>query len=130
MKVNRFIFNISTTRLAETRDFYTELFNFSAGYDSNWFVSMQAEGQPFELGIIRNNHNIVPEPVREQPVNGVFLTLVVPDVDALHQEVFNKGIPVLEEPTDTFYGQRRMLIQDPAGTVVDVSTPLPDVTFE
>lgn len=37
---------------------------------------------------------------------------------------------IVKESTDTFYGQRRLLLQDPNGTLVDISSPIKDFNFE
>ena len=53
------------------------------------------------------------------------LTIVVDDVDALHRQAVDRGLEVVESPRDLFYGQRRMLLVDPNGLLVDVSSECP-----
>jgi uncharacterized glyoxalase superfamily protein PhnB len=65
---------------------------------------------------------MVPPPYRADPA-GIVLTFVVDDVDALHIQARRQGIPVVAPPRDQFYGRRRMLVTDPNGLLVDVSTP-------
>jgi uncharacterized glyoxalase superfamily protein PhnB len=65
---------------------------------------------------------MVPPPYRADPA-GIVLTFVVDDVDALHVEARRQGVPVVAPPRDQFYGRRRMLVTDPNGLLVDVSTP-------
>ncbi|WP_366135950.1 hypothetical protein [uncultured Maribacter sp.] len=44
--------NICSDNLAESRDFYTKLFDFNVDYDSDWFVHLISKDKKLELGII------------------------------------------------------------------------------
>jgi len=37
---------------------------------------------------------------------------------------------IVSEPIDTSYGQRRLLLKDPDGTLIDISSPIPNVNFQ
>jgi predicted enzyme related to lactoylglutathione lyase len=120
--LNRLIVNISSEKLAETRDFYTALFDFKAEFDSDWFVNLISSDRGFELGIIRRDHEIVPKEAQTPP-GGIYLTLVVDDVDGAYERAKSKQAEIVEPPANTFYGQRRMLLKDPNGIIIDVSSP-------
>ena len=125
MKIQRAFVSIFSDRLEQTRDFYLALFDWRVDFDSDWFVHLQAKDAPgLELGIIRRDHEIVPAALRAAPA-GTMVTIVVPDVDAVHRAAVALGAPIVEAPRDLFYGQRRMLLRDPDGTVVDVSSECP-----
>jgi catechol 2,3-dioxygenase-like lactoylglutathione lyase family enzyme len=125
MSVLRSFVCIFSDRLAETRDFYVELFGWRVDFDSDWFVHLQAkDNASVELGILRRDHEIVPQAFRASPA-GMLVTIVVPDVDAVHATVLERGFVPVETPRDLFYGQRRMLLRDPSGTLVDVSSECP-----
>jgi PhnB protein len=130
MAVLRAFVCIFSERLAETRDFYVSLFGWRVDFDSDWFVHLQAaDNASVELGILRRDHEIVPRAFAVSP-SGVMVTLVVPDVDAVYRVVLERGIELVEAPRDLFYGQRRMLLRDPNGTLVDVSSecsPAPEL---
>jgi uncharacterized glyoxalase superfamily protein PhnB len=66
----------------------------------------------------------VPAAFRGSPA-GIVVTVVVPDVDEVHRAVVEQGLDVVEAPRNLFYGQRRMLVRDPSGTLVDVSSECP-----
>jgi PhnB protein len=122
MSILRAFVSVFSESLPETRDFYVELFDWRVDFDSDWFVHLQArENAALELGIIRRNHEIVPDAFRSAPA-GTMITIVVPDVDALHEIAVERGLAIVEPPRDLFYGQRRMLLRDPSGTLVDVSS--------
>ncbi|MEM8856266.1 MAG: VOC family protein [Pseudomonadota bacterium] len=123
--VDRFLTNIMTEDVAATRDFYVTALGLSVHFDSDWYVILTPQDGPrFELGIISKGSDVVPEAFRALP-QGVYLTFVVADVDEAAARIQNAGIALVEPPTDTFYGQRRLLVQDPNGLLVDISSPTP-----
>ncbi len=120
--IQRAFASVFATDLPAVRDFYVSLFGWKVTFDSDWFVHLQASvDENIELGIVRRDHEIVPEAFRDAP-RGTMITIVVDDVDALHRTVEERGIEVVEAPRNLFYGQRRMVLRDPAGTMVDVSS--------
>ncbi|WP_265519200.1 VOC family protein [Nitratireductor luteus] len=88
---------------------------------------MPVEGPRFELGIIARNSEVTPDPAA-RPHGGGYLTFVVDEVLVAFEQARAMDAEILEPPTDLFYGQRRMLLRDPAGTIVDVSSPVPQMT--
>lgn len=122
MTISRSFVNICSDRLAETRDFYVDLLGFEVGFDSDWFVQLSAADSDATIGIMRRDHELVPEQARGA-ASGSYVTVVVDDVDPVYARATDRGLPVVEAPTDLFYGQRRMLVTDPNGVLVDVSSP-------
>lgn len=120
--------NICSSHLAESRDFYTKLFNFNVDYDSDWFVHLISKDKRFELGIIDRTNEIVPKDFQNNP-QGCYITFVVDSADELFKIATSENFEILSEPTDTFYGQRRLLLKDPNGTLVDISSPIKDFEF-
>ncbi len=126
--VNRLLTIICSTNLTASKDFYTKLFDFSVDYDSDWFVHLISKDKKLELGITDRTNEIVPKAYQKAP-NGFYITFVVDYADELFKIAKTEGLEVLEEPSDTFYGQRRLLSKDPDGTLVDVSSPIPNFEF-
>lgn len=107
--------------MAVSRAFY-EALGFVPRFTSGWFVHLAAPEQgAVELGLLLRSHETVPSLARAVP-GGVMLTVVVPDVDAVHRSFAEQGVEVLEPPRDLFYGQRRMVVRAPEGTAVDISS--------
>lgn len=127
--INRMMSNICSDKLPESRDFYVALFDFNIDYDSDWFVHLISKDKQLELGIIDRKNEIVPKGFQDNP-KGIYITFVVDNTDDLYEIVMTKKFEVIEEPHDTFYGQRRMLLKDPNGLLVDISSPIPDFKFE
>ena len=125
MKINRLMTVICSEDLPGSKAFYTGLFDFEIAFDSDWFIQLTAKGQPLEIGIIDANSQVVPKGV-SIPSQGFYLTFVVDNVEAVYEQAKSKGMEILQEPTDTFYGQRQLLLKDPNGTTVDISAPIPN----
>lgn len=123
MKIERLLTNVCSQDLEESKQFYTSLFSFRVEYDSDWFVHLMSEGRQLELGIIAQDHDVVPEMARGRIV-GAYLTFVVESVDAVFKQCQELGYEILQEPENTPYGQKRMLLVAPEGTVCDVSSPI------
>ena len=51
------------------------------------------------------------------------LTFVVDDCDAIYEKAQAANAVIVEPPREMPYGQRRMVLRDPAGTFVDISSP-------
>ena len=56
------------------------------------------------------------------------MTIVVDDVEPVYTRAVESGVAVVVPPRDEFYGQRRLLVSDPYGYLVDVSNPTTAVT--
>jgi catechol 2,3-dioxygenase-like lactoylglutathione lyase family enzyme len=125
MALSRLIPNICSQNLAVSREFYQTLLGLEVTFDSDWYVQVAAPGNPpFELGIIQGDHELIPPAFQAVP-QGVYLTIVVDDVEAVYARAQAMHHPVVQPPKDEFYGQRRMLIADPNGLLLDISSPIP-----
>lgn len=122
MTIQRAFVTVFSDQLEVLRDFYVELFGWRVDFDSDWFVHLQAPDQAaLELGLLRRDHELVPAAFRAAPA-GAMITIVVPDVDVVYRRASARGLTIVEAPRDLFYGQRRMLLRDPEGTLLDVSS--------
>ena len=114
--------NIVASDVAATKSWYVDLLGWETEFDGDWFVHLKAPNAAgVELGIIAVGHEIVPADLLPT-AGGSLLTIVVDDVDDAHERAEDLGYDVVEQPQDLFYGQRRMILRDPAGTLVDVSS--------
>lgn len=126
--LNRMMTNICSLDLEKSKVFYTKLFDFNIDYDSDWFIHLISKDKQLELGIINLAHEIVPKNAQTSP-EGFYITFVVKKADDIFEIAKKEGFEIISEPTDTFYGQRRLLLRDPNGVTVDVSSPIPDYEF-
>ncbi|WP_306360942.1 VOC family protein [Nocardia sp. CC227C] len=128
MKLTSFYPVIGTSRIQESRDFYTRLFGFDVTFEADWYVSLRRQGeQPYELALLDYTHPTVPEAYRK-PVQGLLLNFEVEDVDAEWERlVVNEGLhPELELRSEEF-GQRHFIVADPNGVLIDVITEIEPV---
>ncbi|MEO0915043.1 MAG: VOC family protein, partial [Pseudomonadota bacterium] len=77
----------------------------------------------FELGILDITHETIPPEIAARP-GGAILTFVVDDLAEIHERALAMRAEILQPPTDLPYGQRRLMLRDPAGTAVDLSSPI------
>lgn len=123
--INRLMTNICSDNLSVSKDFYIKLFDFNVNFDSDWFVHLISSDKRFELGIIDRTNDIVPKEFQNHP-QGFYITFVVDDADSIFTIAKSEGIEIVNAPTDMSYGQRRLLLKDPDGTLVDVSSLIKD----
>lgn len=125
--INRFFTNLMTSRLGETQDFYATLLEMAPHFESDWFVIMTPKDGPrFELGLIDSGSELIPADYCDRP-RGSYFTFVVDDLAAVHDRAKANNLKIVQPPRDEFYGQRRMLLEDPNGYLVDVSAPVATV---
>lgn len=126
--IRRTMYNIVADNLPAVRDFYTALLDFEVIYEADWYIIMvPREGPRLELGIIARDSDVTP-PAAARLASGGYLTFVVDEVLIAFEQARAMNAKIIEPPTDMAYGQRRILVRDPAGTVVDISSPTPTMT--
>lgn len=124
--ITRGFANVITDDVSGTKAWYVDLLGWQTEFDSDWFVHLKAENAPgVELGIINATHEIVANFTQAGGGSGTMLTFTVDDVDVVHEKAVGLGYDIIEGPTDLFYGQRRMVLRDLTGTLVDVSADCP-----
>jgi len=122
MDIERLLTNVCSKDLEQSKNFYVSLFDFEIAYDSDWFVHLMSKRKNLELGIISETSELVPKQVRG-PSSGVYITFVVDSVDTVYSKAQNLNMNILQPPEQTPYGQKRMILLAPEGTVCDVSSP-------
>ncbi len=101
--------------------FYTQLFSFNTTFESDWYIQLSAVNQPLELGIISRTSDLIHKDFQKNP-QGIYLTFVVDSADEVYKKALANNYQVISKPEDTFYGQKRLLLKDPDGTLIDVSS--------
>jgi len=126
--LNRLLPNICSGNLPETKNFYIKLFDFKIDFESDWFIHLVSEDRKLELGIIDKSNELIPKDFQKS-TQGIYITFVVKNADELFSIAKSEKFEILKKPMDTSYGQRRFLLKDPSGTLVDVSSPIKDFKF-
>ncbi|APG47447.1 VOC family protein [Phaeobacter porticola] len=122
--MNRAFSNILTSDVSATAQFYEDLLGMKRTGDFGWFVILSHDDMPgFELGVLDHSHKTIPVGMTADP-SGIVLTFVVESVENVHKRAIDMKAEIIEGPTNLPYGQRRLMLRDPAGTAVDVSAPI------
>lgn len=97
-----------------TRDWYCDHLNLSAEWDTEEFVLLSGENGA-RLGLHRGSPLSDPE--------SVHLHFEVDDVDKTYEQLRETGLTFTAPPTDTEWGYRTVVSQDPVGHTVELFTP-------
>ncbi|MFC6014353.1 VOC family protein [Nocardia lasii] len=129
MRLSSFYPVLATTRIAQSRDFYTTWFGFEIVFEADWYVSLRrpgADGEPdYELALLDPTHPTIPAGFGK-PVQGLVLNFEVDDVDAEWDRLVKTGGLHAElELRSEDFGQRHFIVADPSGVLVDVITEIP-----
>lgn len=119
--IQRLMINICSKDLNKSKNFYQQLFDLETAFESDWYIQLTDKNRGFELGIITQQHDLVP-PAYQQNPTGFYLTFVVADVEVTYSQAKAANFEIVSPPTNMPYGQRRLLLKDPDGTLVDVSS--------
>lgn len=103
---------IVTERVAQTRDFYLQHFDFKVSFDCEWYVALQSK--PRAHGVFEIAFR-APRPGERPIAGGLTLGLQVEDADAECARLRAAGLPILREPTSNPWGDRSFLTEDPNG---------------
>lgn len=123
MSFERILTNVCADDLATSRDFYVALLGFEVNFDSDWYVQLRSPNSGgYEFGIIKRTHDLVPKAFQTTP-SGMYVTFVVPNVDESYAKALAMGAKIVQQPRNEFYGQRRFLLLDPSGCLLDICSP-------
>lgn len=115
--------NICSADLPLSKAFFVQLLGLEVKYETDWYVQLcSPHDQDLEFGVIQHNHELIPADYQSAP-SGMYLTFLVPDVDATYERALSLGVDILQEPRNEFYGQRRFLAREPSGCLLDICSP-------
>lgn len=124
MKVTSYYPVIMTHDVAGTASFYEAHFGFVALFNSDWYVHLQSAQDPsINLAVLDGRHHTIPESGRGR-VGGLLLNFEVEDVDAVHAQLQDAGLPILLSLRDEAFGQRHFITSDPNGVLIDIIKPI------
>lgn len=117
MKLNA---GILTTKLAESKTFYTELLGFGITFENEFYLLLHTPNHEAEISFLLPNHPSQ-QPLFHKPFlgQGMYLTIEVDDVDRLYNELKAKGVSIEIELRDEPWGDRHFAIVDPNGIGID-----------
>lgn len=123
MKLNA---GIVTSKLAETKAFYTSILGFGVSFENEFYLLLHTPGKEAEISFL------LPDHPSQQPLfhpaftgKGMYLTIEVEDVDKVYADLNNKGVEVKIDIRNEPWGDRHFAIQDPNGIGIDIVTYSP-----
>ena len=108
---------IVVSDVAAQVDFFRAVFDAAADVEP---------GHPAEVHI--GDSLIMVSPARECELFAAFLYIYVDDADQVYQQALIAGATTLEAPLDTPYGDRRAMVRDPFGNVLQIAHPITSTT--
>ena len=111
---------LTTDKLAECRDFYTQHFGFNVVFEADWYVHLVSE-KGVQLGFLKPHHPSQPDFLhRAYSGHGIIYSFEVDNVDQEYQKLQDGKVPILLQVRTEEWGQKHFMIQDPAGMIIDV----------
>ena len=117
----KFNAGIVTSKIAETKRFYTETLGFGVSFENEFYLLMHSPNQESEISFLLPNHPSQ-QPIFQQPFTGVgmYLTIEVDDVDMLYNKLKSTGTVIEIYIKDEPWGDRHFAIKDPNGIGIDI----------
>jgi catechol 2,3-dioxygenase-like lactoylglutathione lyase family enzyme len=118
MKLNA---GIVTTKLAESKAFYTSYLGFGVTFENEFYLLMHTPNHDSEISFLLPDHPSQ-DSLFHKPFQGIgmYLTIEVDDVDVIYSELKKKGIEIKIDIRDEPWGDRHFAIQDPNGIAIDI----------
>ncbi|WP_253273985.1 VOC family protein [Flammeovirga sp. OC4] len=123
MKLNA---GIITEKLAETKQFYTEVLGFGVRFENDFYLLLHTPDESSEVSFLLPNHPSQ-KPIFQPSFHGkgVYFTIEVEDVDQVYQQIKKTGTPIAIELREEVWGDRHFAIVDPNGVGIDIVTYTP-----
>jgi catechol 2,3-dioxygenase-like lactoylglutathione lyase family enzyme len=111
----------TVSHLEQSREFFVRRFGLHVVFAASWVVMLShTDGGSISVGLMSSDHPSSPPGPETFDGRGMLLTLQVDDAGALHARLVAEGVPIAYPLTDAPWGQRRFMVTDPSGIVVDV----------
>lgn len=110
---------------AETSNAMQKHFGLTPVFETDWYVHLKAPAGPMQIGLVRFDHESVPEGARRSVSGGAcFVIIDAADVRAVWL-ARDPELEILQTLTDEAWGQRHFICRLPGGLMVDVVHMLP-----
>lgn len=122
MKVIRIVPNLSSEAFVASRDFYAAIFDLVVSVElDDWYLQLMSESDTkFNIGFVKSDSELFAGRTASSGTYGVVLTIHVDDVDEAYKRAKRLGAEIAAEIRNEEYGQRRFLLVDPNGLVLNV----------
>jgi catechol 2,3-dioxygenase-like lactoylglutathione lyase family enzyme len=120
MKLNA---GIITTKIAESKKFYTEVLGFGVSFENDFYLLLHTPNEEAEISFLLPEH-VSQQPLFQSPFTGkgVYLTIEVDNVNEVYEKLKAKKVAIKIDLRDEPWGDRHFAIQDPNGVGIDIVT--------
>ncbi len=109
---------IVTSKLRESKEFYTKNLGFSVKFENEWFILLDRDGR--ELAFMLPDLEFQNQVFRgEYGGKGLWLTVEVDDVEVEYERIQNLDVPIVVELRQEEWGETHFSVVDPNGIGVD-----------
>ena len=109
---------IVTSKLKESKQFYTKNLGFSVKFENEWFILLENDGR--ELAFMQPNLEFQNQIFQgEYGGKGLWLTVEVDNVEVEYKRIKSLGIPIVVELKQEERGETHFSIADPNGIGLD-----------
>ncbi len=120
MNLNAGIF---TNKIKESKAFYTNHLGFGVTFENEFYLLLHTPNKQASISFTQSNHHTQqPFFQTEYAGTGMYFTIEVENVDAVYQELQEKGIEIKIALRDEPWGDRHFAIEDPNGIGIDIVT--------
>jgi len=112
---------ITVRELRASRDFFVRHFGLAAVFEASWVVMLgDAVSGDIRLGLMSPDHPSNPPGPEPFDGLGMIVTMQVDDAGAAFAQARAAGAAIHHALADEPWGQRRFMLRDPSGILVDV----------
>jgi catechol 2,3-dioxygenase-like lactoylglutathione lyase family enzyme len=112
---------ITVARLRDSRNFFVDRLDMRVVFEASWVVMLgHRDDGSIDVGLLSSDHPSSPPGPETFDGKGMIMTLQVDDAIAVHQRLASAGVPIVHPITVAPWGQRRFMVRDPSGVLVDV----------
>ncbi len=121
----KFNAGIITSKLQETKAFYTKVFGWNVDFENEFYLLLGTESGS-QISFLLPEHP-TQKPLFQPEFNGkgAYITMEVPEVDKEYERIQALDVPIAIEIRDEPWGDRHFAVVDPNGVGVDVVTHTP-----
>lgn len=116
---------VITPKFKECKDFYVKNFGFDIVFESDWYIQLK-HINCIELGFMKPGLSNQPEFLHpEFDGKGIIITFEVKDTQREYEKAKKiEGLKIIFPYKEEEWGQKHFMLEDPAGTFVDIVQPL------
>jgi len=120
MNLNAGIF---TNKIKESKAFYTNNLGFGVAFENEFYLLLHTPNKQASISFTQSKHHTQqPFFQTEYAGTGMYFTIEVENVDAVYQELKEKGVEIKIALRDEPWGDRHFAIEDPNGIGIDIVT--------